>query len=389
MRQAILSLFTVLFLFGCGPTVLEGASSPDSASLKATSGASVGPVSVSLNSGWNGIGFQAASLTALNSNASVAGMAYYDNGAYQIGSFTQSDINAGEGTRRGFWVFATAATSFSYSGSDAGAVSLNLRSGWNLVAFPGSASIPGSALTCRRGGQTVPLGSVLLSSFYQIGPSGNTVVDVLAGGSCQPGRAYWVYALDVVTLGYGSGTPSPTPAASPSPTPTPSPSPGQGFFSLTNTTVVPPTEPIHTESGGGWNVTYQAGLVTYTPWHTIGGNPGSMTMRFEWSTPPAQIRPGEVWPITGKATVVSNVNPLGWGGTTDGRAPGGSAIFPLTSNGGSAISVDNSMPAGTVVSRAATSKCPAGGADFDLHMSAPNGNKSWSADYYYHYHWNP
>ena len=35
---------------------------------------------------------------------------------------------------------------------------------------------------------------------------------------------------------------------------------------------------------------------------------GEFQARYEWSGPPAQVRPGDVWPITGTATVVKNSN---------------------------------------------------------------------------------
>ena len=113
-----------------------------------------------------------------------------------------------------------------------------------------------------------------------------------------------------------------------------------------------------------------------------------MTMRFEWTSPPGMIAPGELWPISGTATVVVNDNPLGWAGTVDARDPGGS-LFALDSYGGSQIRVSSENPVGYTVTQAAITTCPAGGADFDLHIGSPNGNKDWSADFYYHYKWNP
>ena len=113
-----------------------------------------------------------------------------------------------------------------------------------------------------------------------------------------------------------------------------------------------------------------------------------MTLRFEWTNPPGQIAPGEVWPITGTASVVASDNPLNWAGALDARDPEGS-LFPVNAQGGSQVGVGSPSPPGHFVTLAATKKCVGGGADFDLHISAPTGNKDWSADYYYHYKWNP
>lgn len=161
-----------------------------------------------------------------------------------------------------------------------------------------------------------------------------------------------------------------------------------GAYTLTGVTVSPPTHPMGGDAAAGWEVTFESGLVTQKWHHTVGGNPGSMTMRFEWTTPPSQIRPGELWPITAKASLLINENPLGWDGSVDARALGGS-LLPLKANGGSEVFIGSSNPAGYTISRAAIAKCPNGGADFDLLISAPNGNKDWSAEFFYHYKWNP
>lgn len=183
--------------------------------FRAVTQAANGPFNVSLNAGWNGVGLQCYTLTSLSGGSGIAGMATWDGTNYRTASFTTSDVNAGEGTRRGFWVYATAATTFTYSGTSSDGASVSLRAGWNLISCPTSGeSLPGSALTCRRGGVTVPLGSVLLPQFYEVGPGGYSIVDIGASGLVRPGKAYWVYALDAVTVSYGS-TPGPGPGSSP------------------------------------------------------------------------------------------------------------------------------------------------------------------------------
>lgn len=158
-----------------------------------------------------------------------------------------------------------------------------------------------------------------------------------------------------------------------------------GVYTLTGVTENPPSA----LSGEGYEITQdQAGAVELRFFHSIGGNPGEWKAGFTWSTPPSQIAPGETWPITAEAKVFVNVNPLGWEGSVEGRIAGAS-IFPLADNGGSKVVVRAIDPAGTTVSQAASGVCPAGGADFDLSLSAANGNKVWTAEYYYHYQWVP
>ncbi len=155
-----------------------------------------------------------ASVTA---NAAVAGLASYDGNTYQTGSVTPADINAGAGTARGFWVFATGDTTLVHNSDDSVREPiLDLRTGWNLVSFAQTEPIAGSSLVATADGQPVPVGSVVLTSVYQIKPD-NTydVVDVGAGGTLDATRASWMFATRAVRLGWSRVVPSPTPVPSP------------------------------------------------------------------------------------------------------------------------------------------------------------------------------
>jgi len=170
-------------------------------------------VTTPLNAGWNGVAFQNAQVTEITANGSLAGQATWDGTAYQTGSLTPAAVNAGDGTRRGFWVFATQGTNLTYSGTGQGS-SVTLRPGYNLVGF--ASSTPISQLTAQVNGQTVPLGSVVLTTFTQIDASGQyTPVNVGSGGVLQPGRPYWVFANGNVTLSWTTTSPSPTPGSPP------------------------------------------------------------------------------------------------------------------------------------------------------------------------------
>lgn len=169
--------------------------------------------------GYNAVAFQHLTITAVNSSAAIAGVAFWDGTTYQTRNLTAQDINAA-GTLRGFWVFANSPSSFTYSGNDdSGNRTATLTAGWNMLGFPSATDVPASTLAVRRNGTTVPLSSVLLTLFQEIGPTNAyTPVDVTAANAVlKAGRPYWAFSNEGgVTLTYGA-----TPSPSPSPTPTP------------------------------------------------------------------------------------------------------------------------------------------------------------------------
>jgi len=187
-----------------------------------------------LQPGWNALGFIGSPLTSVSNATHVAGIATWNGTSYQTANLAVADVNAGQGTNRGFWVFCTGSGSFSYNSQPATAGNASLQAGWNLVAFPSSSPLPGASLRAFSGSTQVALGNVVLPQFNQINPDRSyTVVDVLAGGTLQPGLAFWVFAASPVTLAWGAtpgASPSPrsspgsSPAASPSSSPTSSPS---------------------------------------------------------------------------------------------------------------------------------------------------------------------
>lgn len=203
-------------LAGCGSqgTAPSGQAAAPPVALKQglAPSSNVNDVPVVLNAGWNGVGFQALQVSSLSLNPAIAGLATFSNGSYQTGNYATADINAGAGGRRGFWVFATGPTSFTYSGTG-GPDFVDLASGYNLVSFATSADIPGSSLSAFVNSNPVSLGSVVLTTFTEIGPNNAyTSVDVSAGGSVKAGRAYWIFASTAAQLRVGSG---PQPSVAP------------------------------------------------------------------------------------------------------------------------------------------------------------------------------
>jgi len=219
----VLALLCLALLSGCGESRLAG-SDPGPTAATASKGdaaasSTVSNVQVSLGPGWNGVGFQSQVLTALSANALISGQATFNGVGYVTGSFDLATLNAGAGPRRGFWVFAQQATSFTYSGVTDGSNHVDLTfPGYQMVSFCSATDVPGSTLVARQNGNVVPLGSVVLPQFFEIGQQGQpyTTVDVANGGVLKPGRAYWVFAnvaSGPVRLTFNSSGPTPSPPA--------------------------------------------------------------------------------------------------------------------------------------------------------------------------------
>jgi len=153
-----------------------------------------GSLTVSLQSGWNAVGFAQQQLSSLTTSGTIAGLAWWNGSGYQTGSFSANSVNSA-GTRQGFWVFAPAAASYSYKGqADGSGNYVDLRSGWNLVSFPTGGDLAGSRLSG-------PLGSAVLPQFTEIQPGNSyATVDVQGGGTLRAGRAYWVFAVSAARL---------------------------------------------------------------------------------------------------------------------------------------------------------------------------------------------
>lgn len=227
-RQCLAWLAVGAMLGGCGEQQAQGALAEPQVALKAVAGtrSAVEGVRVDLRPGWNAVGFQATTLTALDSTAT--GLAFFNGTGYTTGSVNAATVNEGEGGRRGFWVFANAAGSLTYSGTG-GPDFVQLAAGWNLVSFATSAELPGTRLSAQQNGASVPLNQAVLTTFSEIQPDGTyRSVDVTGGGVLQPGRAAWVFAAAPTRL-LVSQPPSP----SPSPGSTSSPAPPGSSLALT------------------------------------------------------------------------------------------------------------------------------------------------------------
>jgi len=160
------------------------------------------------------VGFQAPRLTQLSANPLVAGAAVAGpGGGYATGSYSLDFFNAGAGGRQGFWLFATAPTTITYSGTDDGQGNfVPLGQGYNLASFCTDSDLPTASLTATQNGQSVPLSTVVLSPMFEVGANSNTPVPI-PGGTIRPGRAYWVFsnAANVRLVAGPAPSPSPSP----------------------------------------------------------------------------------------------------------------------------------------------------------------------------------
>lgn len=203
-------LLTALLLAGCGST--SDAVAPTALEASPVSQRAIS-VTVPLRAGWNPVGFTGRPVTSLNVPNAVQGMGYYEGRNFRTQNMTRNNLNAGAGTNRGIFVYASRATSFTYAAEEVFGGSVALKAGWNCVSFPGIAA-----------GQTLSLTNVL-STFNRLESDGSQTPVQASASTLQPGKCYWVYANAAVTLTYSHATPSPTPPPSPSPTPTPIPTP--------------------------------------------------------------------------------------------------------------------------------------------------------------------
>lgn len=197
---------------GGPPAPPTGNPHKESISSKAEAGveSTVTNRNVNLVPGWNPIGFESQQLTALSANPNIAGMCTWNGSSYVTSNFSTSDVNSGQKARRGFFLFATSATNFTYSGNDDGLGNyVDLQQGYNLVSFTTDANFSGANLTTTVSGNSVPPNSVIFRTFYEIQSDQSYVgVNALGGGTLKPGKAYWVYSLGSVRLNWG---PAPDP----------------------------------------------------------------------------------------------------------------------------------------------------------------------------------
>lgn len=150
--------------------------------------------SQSLGAGWNAVAFPVQRIDSLTGSAQIAGAVIWTGSAYATTTFEVAGLNAGAGGRRGFYVFATAPTAFSYTGSsDNRGNYLDLVSGWNLVSF---ASHDGATTAL-----TLTLPAQVLPQLYEV-RTGQSVTRP------TPGVPYWVFASAAARITWPGG---PTP----------------------------------------------------------------------------------------------------------------------------------------------------------------------------------
>lgn len=277
MRKWVGILYLSLgLLVGCGSGGKTGSGGAQGSSTFARTdstsqaASTVVNVTVPLQAGWNGVGFRSQQVVLTDAPAAISGLAFLEGPGYQTRNFNAVEINSGAGGRRGFWVFATQATSFTYSGQDTGPNFVDLAPGYNLVSFATDRDIPGSSVTASQNGQTVPLNSVVLTSFIEIQPPRTYANVDVTTGTLRPGLAYWVFASQAVRLNLPAN-PTPSPGASPGPSSSPTASPiGQ----VTSITVTPTN-----------STTTKGQTVQFTATGTLpNGSSANVTNQATWSS---------------------------------------------------------------------------------------------------------
>lgn len=163
--------------------------------LLATLPVSAGTI-VPLRPGWNSVALPVERVTSVAAEPEVVGVAFYENGAFRVAAFSLEALAEPRG--RACYVYATRASSFTYTGSgDLNAT--DLVSGYNLVSV-------GENLTAQVEGQTVPLAGVL-AVVAEIQPDGSLLPP---GPVLHPELACWVYAVQPVRLLRGSSPQPPS-----------------------------------------------------------------------------------------------------------------------------------------------------------------------------------
>lgn len=179
--------------------------------------------SMPLSAGWNCLSFPVMRLTEVQAVSGVSLAFAYDGEtqSYQIVPVTAAGFNAGAGLRRGFWVFATAATTLGYSGvdNDGSVQTVDLPVGWNLVGVPNRNALAGADILVRdRETQaTLPFPQAVSAQVPAPAPyllhrwlsSWRTGEYSLLDGTTtalSPKSAYWIYAWKPAQLEFQAST---------------------------------------------------------------------------------------------------------------------------------------------------------------------------------------
>lgn len=174
---------------------------------------------IPLEAGWNMISFPVARLGSVTPGPGVLPVLYtFGDGSYLPVELTPAALNAGAGTRRGFWAFASQASSISFAAT-AGAAEpsyVDLGPGFHMVGFPSESATAVGDMTVRpMGGANAALtGSVctgnappptcLIHRYAFPYAGGVYATRDLSDGSAGfgPGEAAWLYVHESVRLHY-------------------------------------------------------------------------------------------------------------------------------------------------------------------------------------------
>lgn len=225
--RGVMALAAVLaFLAGCGGGGLGGAAGapsrtaglappPPPALPERAAEVRVGvletPSELALHPGWNLVAFPVGLVTAVSPGPGIQGSLFAWEaaaGTYAAVGPTPAEVNAGAGTARAFWVFASQATTLGYEGSGSPPPA-PLAPGWNMVAMPGLtagqvqiAGAPGdlAAHACLE--IPAPTGCRVYRRAFPFDASGvYAEVDLGVSSTALPaGLGMWVFSHEAQTL---------------------------------------------------------------------------------------------------------------------------------------------------------------------------------------------
>lgn len=171
---------------------------------------------VLLDAGWNMIAFPVAEVTSLSPGPGVLPVLYtYSDGAYTQVDLTAASVNAGGGTTRAFWAFASQASSLRYEGTEPGGGGrfVDLQPGFHMLGFPTGTRVFEETRVTPEGDVLSGLATSVCSvqtpscvlhrfAFPYRGGVYETKDLSSAGQRFEPGDAAWVYAHRPVRFHY-------------------------------------------------------------------------------------------------------------------------------------------------------------------------------------------
>ena len=169
----------------------------------------LGPLVVSLQTGWNLFSVPYTSLTSFSISDPAALLECYrynpTSGEYEVQDITRSGFQQSSGSQpfTGYWGYASRPIQLTADGTDATSVTVavGLPVGWNLIGTPLADDVPLTSLTYKS--QTMAQAFNLFDLWPELNsynPATLTYVATDRPPSLVAGKAVWMYAYQAGTL---------------------------------------------------------------------------------------------------------------------------------------------------------------------------------------------